>query len=64
MAPTPDLLTTGEAAAYTGIPSSTLRRWAKTGQLRHVELPSGRLRFHRSDHDAVLAPNEVASRSA
>jgi excisionase family DNA binding protein len=61
MTPTPRLLTTGEASRYTGIPGSTLRRWAKVGRLRHVELPSGRLRFLERDLDEVLRPTEVAN---
>lgn len=37
-----------------GVSIGTLRRWAKTGVLTHVVLPSGRRRFHVEDLDASL----------
>lgn len=53
-----DLLTTGQAAAVLGVSDETVRRWADGRRLRHVRLPSGQLRFRRSDIDAALAPVE------
>jgi len=54
MTPLPALLTTGEAAKHIGVSVGTVRRWANTGQLRHVVMPSGRLRFRREDLDAAV----------
>jgi len=59
----PEYLTTGEAAAVLGVSDETLRRWADDRKVRHVRLPSGQLRFIRSDLDAVLAPVEAAAPS-
>lgn len=41
-----------------GVSSETLRRWAAESKIAHVVMPSGRLRFRRSDITAVLAPVE------
>lgn len=49
------LLTTGEAAARLGVSSNTLRRWADDRRIKHVRLPSGRLRFRPGDLDEALA---------
>lgn len=57
MAPS-DLLLTRAAADYLGVSHETLRRWADDKKIRHVRLPSGQLRFRRSDLDAVLQPIE------
>ena len=61
--PAPEYLTTGEAADVLGVSDETLRRWADDRKVRHVRLPSGHLRFIRSDLDAVLAPVEAAAPS-
>jgi excisionase family DNA binding protein len=53
-----DLLTTSGAAAVLGVSDETVRRWADERKIRHVRLPSGHLRFRRSDLDAVLEPVE------
>lgn len=50
-----ELLTTGEAAARLGVSTNTLRRWADDRRIRHVRMPSGRLRFRPSDVDEALA---------
>jgi len=52
---------TGEAAVRLGVSDETVRRWAETGKLRHVRLPSGRLRFDPADIAAALVPTEAAS---
>lgn len=60
----PELLLTSAAAEYMGISDETLRRWADDKKIRHVRLPSGQLRFRRSDLDEALTPvepTEVAS---
>lgn len=63
------LLSTGQAAEYLtarGFPVSTetLRRWADDLKVRHVKTPGGRLRFHRSDLDAILSPVEPSEATA
>lgn len=58
MSPLPTLCTTGEAAEIVGVCAATLRRWASDGRVRHVVLPSGRLRFYRDDLTAILEPIE------
>jgi len=54
MTPLPALLTTGEAAKRLGVSIGTVRRWAKSGQLTHAVMPSGRLRFADEDLDAAV----------
>lgn len=59
-------LATGAAAAVLGVSDETLRRWADQGKVRHIRLPSGRLRFRRDDLEAMLqviepGPTEQAS---
>ena len=51
-------MSTGAAAALLGVSDETLRRWAEKGQIRHIKLPSGRLRFRRADLEAALTPVE------
>ncbi len=47
-----------EAGAIVGVSRDTIRRWAKAGRVRHVLLPSGRMRFYREDIEALLEPVE------
>lgn len=54
----PEYLTTKAAAKVIGVSAETLRRWAEQKKIRHVELPSGQLRFLRADLEAVLTPVE------
>jgi len=56
--PPTDLLTTTEAGAILGVTGDTMRRWAAEGRVRSVRLPSGQLRFERSDIDAIRVPAE------
>lgn len=51
-------LSTGAAAALIGVSDETLRRWVEQGRVRHLRLPSGRLRFRREDVEALLVPVE------
>ncbi len=64
MAPHPGSLTTGQAADRLGVGAATVRRWAKEGRVRHVVLPSGRMRFDPADLDAYLAPRGDAPAGA
>lgn len=57
---TPALLPS-EAVAYLAdrglvVADETLRRWADKGQLRHLRLPSGQIRFRPEDLDELLIP--------
>lgn len=56
-----EYLTTGQAAAVLGVSDETMRRYAETRKVRHVRLPSGRLRFIRSDLAAALTPVEAST---
>lgn len=53
-----DRLSVPEAAALLGIAEQTLRNWVDAGRVRHIRLPSGQLRFLRSDIEAILTPVE------
>ena len=48
-----------EAAVIIGVSRDTVRRWAKAGRIRHVLVPSGRMRFYTEDIEALLEPVEV-----
>lgn len=63
MAPLPELLTSAEVAGALRTTRGTIARWVEKGQLQAVRLPSGVLRFRRSDVEALLAEpvDEVAS---
>lgn len=54
----PKTLTTGEAAAILDVSDETLRRWVEEGKIRHLRMPSGRLRFRPEDLDEFLKPIE------
>lgn len=55
---TDDLLTTAAAADLLHVSDETLRRWVDAKRIRHIVLPSGQLRFRRSDIEAALVPVE------
>ena len=57
-------LATGAAAAVLGVSDETLRRWVERGKVRYVRLPSGRLRFRRSDLEALLVPVEPTEKAS
>lgn len=54
----PDLLTAKEAARLLRVAPSTVRRWAGLGLLPVIRLPSGALRFRRSDVERLLGTVE------
>ena len=54
MAQLPALLSTSQAAEVLCVSDDAVRRWARTGALRAITLPSGVFRFRRSDIDAIL----------
>lgn len=51
-------LSTKAAADLIGVSDETLRRWVEQRKVRYIRLPSGRLRFRRSDVLALLVVNE------
>ena len=53
-----ELISVPEVADLLDVTEETVRRWAETGLLRHVRLPSGRFRFERSDIEAIRRPIE------
>lgn len=57
-------LGTKAAADLIGISDETLRRWVERGQITYIRLPSGRLRFRRSDIEAVHEVTEPAQDGA
>jgi excisionase family DNA binding protein len=46
------------AARLLQISDETIRRWAATGRIRYLRMPSGQLRFLRADLDAIMEPIE------
>ena len=59
-----ELITSGQAASLVGVTDETIRRWADQGRIRHVRLPSGQLRFHRADIEALVEPIEPTTEAA
>ena len=47
------LISAGEAAKLVGVSPDTLRRWAKSGRVRHVVTPSRRILFDPADIEAM-----------
>ena len=45
-----------EAAQILEVSPDTVRRWARNGDVKHVRLPSGRLRFEEGDIRSLLQP--------
>lgn len=54
-------LSASDTAERIGVTEQTVRRWAHTGKLRHVVLPSGQLRFSEADLQLVLTPVEPSA---
>jgi excisionase family DNA binding protein len=48
-------LTAGEVARLLGVSVKTVHRWAKSGKIRAVTLPSGRRRYDKATIDALIA---------
>jgi excisionase family DNA binding protein len=60
----PDLLTAAEAAKELRVSDETVHRWARTGRLPFVPMPSGLKRFRREVVDAVKRGEPVSAESA
>jgi predicted site-specific integrase-resolvase len=52
--PREKLLRMAAAERETDIPAPTLRRWARTGKIKAVILPSGQLRIRRSTLSEIV----------
>jgi excisionase family DNA binding protein len=50
------LLTTSEVARKLRVDVETVRRWARSGKLRAIRLPSKQMRFLLSDVEAMTSP--------
>lgn len=50
------IIDTFEAARILEVSPDTVRRWARNGDVKHVRLPSGRLRFEEGDIRSLLQP--------
>lgn len=58
----PELLTAKEAGeALGGISDETINRWARTGKLACIKLPSGQYRYRREVIDAILAGDSTGT---
>ena len=56
-----ELLTATEVAARLSVHPKTVLRWAKSGTIEHVTLPSGSYRFPADTIDAILESTQAAS---
>lgn len=53
----PVVVTADQAAEMTGVASGrTFLRWARDGQIAHIKLPNGHVRFRREDIEEILKP--------
>lgn len=60
-----DLLSAQEASELLpGTSTQAILRWARTGKIPTVKLPSGRRFFRRSDVEAILQPSFETPESA
>ena len=57
----PGLITIGEAARALQVSVDTIRRWADSGKLRVVVLPSGHRRFYAEDVAAMLDQGKASA---
>ncbi|PUA31754.1 MAG: hypothetical protein B9J98_05390 [Candidatus Terraquivivens tikiterensis] len=57
-----ELITPKEARALLRVSNKTLWSWYKKGLIRAVRLPSGKLRYYRSDIERILKGEEVGGR--
>jgi excisionase family DNA binding protein len=48
------LLTSSDVAEQLDVTGETVRRWAESGIIAHIRLPSGQLRFRQADVDIIL----------
>ncbi|MHA1582907.1 MAG: helix-turn-helix domain-containing protein [Candidatus Baldrarchaeia archaeon] len=58
-----ELITPKRACRMLGVSASTLRRWTYQGKIRYVKLPSGRLRYYKSDIERILRGESIAEDS-
>jgi excisionase family DNA binding protein len=58
MTQVPTLLTADEVAQVVRQSPETVRRWARSGELKSVRLPGGRVRFRSADVDELIGPTD------
>jgi len=51
------LYSSKQAAELLGLKKLTIYRWIKSGRVRAVRLPNGRLRIAESELEKVISPN-------
>lgn len=56
-----DLLTAAEVADVMKVSSQTVKRWFHQGKISAIPLPSGQLRFPRSDIEDLLKPQRLSA---
>lgn len=54
-----ELLTIDQVADILGVHPRTVSNWCENGQLRHIRLPSGRVRVRTDDLADLLTPEDV-----
>lgn len=54
-----ELLTVDQVADIVGVNARTVTAWCKDGRLKHVVLPSGRIRVRKEDLAELLTPEDV-----
>lgn len=59
-----ELVSVGEVARYLGVSTDTVRRWARTGRISCIVLPSGHRRFRRADLLHITTPAEDRAEQA
>jgi predicted site-specific integrase-resolvase len=59
-----DLISPPEVGRILCVSDETVRRWTKDGKLRHIPLPSGRVKYRRGDVLAMLVPVEPTEATA
>lgn len=55
MAPESEFCTAREVAGLFDVTPETVRRWARSGRIKVMTLPSGRRKFRRSDVEELVA---------
>ena len=51
-----ELLSAADVGALLQVSDETVRRWAEANKIPHIRLPSGQLRFYRTDVETILRP--------
>lgn len=61
----PDILTTAEVARYAKVGARSVKAWVSKGLIvPSIVTPGGRMRFRRSDVEALLTPSSSQEEAA